>query len=339
MSPVVISLNDTNGRRWWGTSGASLKHLPVGQYVHLPTAPAFHIPEPKQGPTFEEEEAGCASEIAYGHGFADGWNACRDAILAAAPSATASPGADDMQTLGEALQFISREALGNTFAPHVTPAEKNRWNLLLRQVADAAAAWKRIHTVLSAAPAAQGADVIDPESPNFKEGLSVGMSCERMLVAKIKNPTCDRCGACSAEDALDKCSPSDDSCPGSEFPLSQLWGMSKAAAPAVVADPFEPHWPEGLNHGDVFRLPCDDKGRNGQSWLEVIIANDGDVHLAMQSWEEFPDGAPDPIPAIRSRNYFGGGRNHRSHQALLWLAQAIRLDDPVAALNQGKANG
>ena len=89
---------------------------------------------------------------------------------------------------------------------------------------------------------------------------------------------------------------------------------------------FSPAWPDGLQSGEAYELKCDDKGRNGGSWLRVVVALDGDVHLVMQDWEEFPDGEPSPIPSLRCRTYFGGGRNARSHQALLWLAQAIRLD-------------
>lgn len=89
---------------------------------------------------------------------------------------------------------------------------------------------------------------------------------------------------------------------------------------------FAPHWPTGLNLGDAYRIPCDDKGRNGGSWLQVYIAPDCDVHVMMQDWEEMPKGDPSPLPTLRSRTSLGGGRHDRTHQALLWLAQAIRLD-------------
>lgn len=79
--------------------------------------------------------------------------------------------------------------------------------------------------------------------------------------------------------------------------------------------------------GEVYHLPCDDKGRNGGSWLQVYVAPDSDVHVMMQDWEDMPNGMPEFLPSLRCRTYFGGGRNHRTHQALLWLAQAIRLDN------------
>jgi hypothetical protein len=73
-------------------------------------------------------------------------------------------------------------------------------------------------------------------------------------------------------------------------------------------------------------VPCDDKGRTGASWLQVMVAEDGDVHVSMQDWERFPEGRPNPLPSVRIRSSYGGGRNQRTRQALLWLAQAIRLD-------------
>lgn len=89
---------------------------------------------------------------------------------------------------------------------------------------------------------------------------------------------------------------------------------------------FKPHWPEGLQQGVAYELRCDDKGHAGGSWLRVAIAPDGDVHLLMQDWETIPEGEPNPIPGLRVRTLFGGGRNLRTRQALLWLAQAIKLD-------------
>jgi hypothetical protein len=89
---------------------------------------------------------------------------------------------------------------------------------------------------------------------------------------------------------------------------------------------FRPQWPDGLEQSEFYRVACDDKGWNGGSWLQVMVAGDGDVHVAMQNWERMPDGHPSPFPSIRVRSEFGGGRNLRTRQALLWLAQAIRLD-------------
>jgi hypothetical protein len=90
---------------------------------------------------------------------------------------------------------------------------------------------------------------------------------------------------------------------------------------------FDPQWPEGLVQGEVYEVACDDKGRSGANWLKVYVAPDGDVHILMQDWESCPEGMPEFIPSLRCRTYFGGGQKSRTHQALLWLAQAIRLDN------------
>ena len=89
---------------------------------------------------------------------------------------------------------------------------------------------------------------------------------------------------------------------------------------------FNPKWPDGLKQNEVYEISCDDKGRSGGCWLRLFVAEDGDVHLVMQDWEDMPEGEPSKIPAMRVRTLMGGGRNTRTHQALLWLAQAMRLD-------------
>lgn len=86
-------------------------------------------------------------------------------------------------------------------------------------------------------------------------------------------------------------------------------------------------WPNGVVAGGCYEVRCDDKGRNGDSWLRIMISPaDGDVHVMAQDWEDIPDGDPEPIPRLRIRTRAGGGRNARTRQALLWLAEAIRLD-------------
>lgn len=97
---------------------------------------------------------------------------------------------------------------------------------------------------------------------------------------------------------------------------------------ASVKEPsvFKPHWPTDLESGKHYRIPCDDKGRNGGSWLQVFVDEHGDVYVSMQDWEEVPEGRPNPFPSIRIRTLAGGGRFMRTRQALLWLADAIRRD-------------
>lgn len=98
---------------------------------------------------------------------------------------------------------------------------------------------------------------------------------------------------------------------------------------AAMREPrvFAPAWPEGLEKGKVYRLLCDDKGGKGGTWLCLQVAEDGDVHVTMQDWEDIPEGIPNPIPSLRSRTFFGGGRSLRAHQALLWLADGVRRDE------------
>lgn len=98
------------------------------------------------------------------------------------------------------------------------------------------------------------------------------------------------------------------------------------AAPGSGSAVFRPHWPKGLETRTFYEVPCDDKGRSGGCWLRVMVADDGDVHVSMQDWEDIPNGNPDPFPSVRVRTYAGGGRHQRTRQALLWLAEAIRLD-------------
>lgn len=106
------------------------------------------------------------------------------------------------------------------------------------------------------------------------------------------------------------------------------------------SDPFTPKWPCGLKQDRVYQLPCDDKGRSNANWLQVYVAQDSDVHVMMQDWEDILEkgSSPNPLPTLRVRTYCGGGRNHRTHQALLWLAQAIRLDMEEKATSTTLAN-
>lgn len=93
---------------------------------------------------------------------------------------------------------------------------------------------------------------------------------------------------------------------------------------------FNAAWPKGLKQETIYEVSCDDGGREGGSWLRVFIGVDGDAHVMMQEWENIksdPDSRPDQIPHIRVRTYAGGGRNHRTRQALVWLADAIRRDN------------
>ena len=95
---------------------------------------------------------------------------------------------------------------------------------------------------------------------------------------------------------------------------------------ADCSEVFKHHWPETLETRKFYQVFCDDKGAKGGTWLKLFIADDGDVHVAMQDWEHVPEGAASTFPSLRVRTGAGGGRNQRTRQALLYLAEAIRLD-------------
>ena len=99
---------------------------------------------------------------------------------------------------------------------------------------------------------------------------------------------------------------------------------------------FKPQWPDGLVQGQIYRVMCDDKGRDGGTWVQVLVANDGDCHISMQDWEEIKTHGtkPSQFPDVRIRTHAGGGKNHRTRQALLWLADAIRRDNEENGLNE-----
>ncbi len=89
---------------------------------------------------------------------------------------------------------------------------------------------------------------------------------------------------------------------------------------------FRPTWPNGLNENTAYTVLCDDKGHNGDVWLRVFIARDGDCHVSCYERESVDDCAS-TLPSVRVRTGIGGGCNRRTRQALLWLADAIRRDN------------
>ena len=94
---------------------------------------------------------------------------------------------------------------------------------------------------------------------------------------------------------------------------------------------FEPHWPSGLESRTFYEIPCDDDGHELSASLSVMVADDGDVHVSMSKFYDNPrtdrNAKMCPIPSVRIRTLAGGGKNIRTRQALLWLAEAIRLDN------------
>lgn len=70
-----------------------------------------------------------------------------------------------------------------------------------------------------------------------------------------------------------------------------------------------------------YRVQTDDTdGSPTYGWLSVVISPDSDVHLRTTSQDGLPD-------EIRFRTYFGGGKHLRARNAVLILAEAIRLEN------------
>lgn len=114
-------------------------------------------------------------------------------------------------------------------------------------------------------------------------------------------------------------------------------GEPKADASHGEKDfPLPQNWPPGLEQLNHYEFPCDDKGRKGGSWMRVMVAGDGDVHVSMQDWEDIGEegSRPTPFPSVRCRTLAGGGRFTRTRLALLWLAQAIRLDQEARTVQK-----
>ena len=94
---------------------------------------------------------------------------------------------------------------------------------------------------------------------------------------------------------------------------------------------------EGLEQRKSYEFRCDDDGRNGDAWIRVRVASDGDVHvtaskqLEKSSVDRVTGETLQPVyaifPFVRCRTGIGGGRHKRTRQALLWLALAIKLDN------------
>ena len=94
------------------------------------------------------------------------------------------------------------------------------------------------------------------------------------------------------------------------------------------SDVFEPRWPDGLEPDKRYEVLCDDNGVRCDAKLSVVVDSQGDVYLCMR---EYRDENRDHTnlktnPHVRICTRSGGGRMHRTRQALLWLAKAIELD-------------
>ena len=105
--------------------------------------------------------------------------------------------------------------------------------------------------------------------------------------------------------------------------LHLLGQEPRTAELAVVV--FGAHWPESLQANHPYRVACDD---NRNSWLQVAFSGDGDAWVYVWEGDEPDDDESNGGRGggVRIRTLMGGGRNIRTRQALLWLAEAIRRD-------------
>ncbi len=78
-----------------------------------------------------------------------------------------------------------------------------------------------------------------------------------------------------------------------------------------------PFWLDEIETTVVYQTEDDDSPPN-EAWLQVVFSIDGDAWVAKMT--------DSPIKSIRKRTYAGGGRDHRTRQALMILAYAMKLD-------------
>ena len=108
----------------------------------------------------------------------------------------------------------------------------------------------------------------------------------------------------------------------------------KSMKPEEIKEILEtPFYPESLKTSHAYTRLHDDHDGTYKGWLSVIIAPDGDCWVETLSNENAP---------LRFRTYFGGGMSLRTRNALLLLAEAIRLDNkenPISIPSDGETHG
>ena len=82
----------------------------------------------------------------------------------------------------------------------------------------------------------------------------------------------------------------------------------------ILENPF---WLDEIESNMVYQTE-DDDSPPGEAWLQVVFSIDGDAWVAKIT--------DSPIKSIRKRTYAGGGKDHRTRQALMILAYAMKLD-------------
>lgn len=91
---------------------------------------------------------------------------------------------------------------------------------------------------------------------------------------------------------------------------------SEAAMQAVHKLLESSFWPRGISPNTAYRRQHDDTDGKPTGFIQVILGEDADAWMLIDE----PDG-------LRFRTYHGGGRSLRVRNALVILAEAIRLDN------------
>lgn len=98
--------------------------------------------------------------------------------------------------------------------------------------------------------------------------------------------------------------------------------MTPERAKQLTRELLDAHyWPEGINSGEVYQRFEDD---SPTGFIQVVFGEDGDAHFAV-----IQDRDPNDFRfSMRFRMpMIGGGESPRVRNALLILAEAIRLDN------------
>ncbi len=85
----------------------------------------------------------------------------------------------------------------------------------------------------------------------------------------------------------------------------------------------QPFWPKDVNTMQPYHRLHDDHDGTNKGQLIVTFSDDGDARVTIDDRTHTP---------LRFRQPLGGGRSPHTYAALLYLAEAIRLDnknDPI----------
>jgi hypothetical protein len=94
-------------------------------------------------------------------------------------------------------------------------------------------------------------------------------------------------------------------------------GLSETKTKKILGDNFQ--WPKNLRSSESYRRLHDDHDGTYEGDLTVTIGPDGDTWIDAHN--------PRTLSSLRFRNYFGGGQSLLVTNALILLADAIRIEN------------